>query len=152
MLLRRSLPTTLMIASAILIILGLGTPHLSRVSAAPLAASASPNYAGTASSATWSNPSSASGSSDGVCAEFSGAVSGPIDLTNFSFTIPNGSVITGILVEPKWGTDDEPLFTQLLRGGAPVGTAGNTAGFVSGNCASSSFSSIGGAGDLWGTT
>ena len=57
---------TLFIASVMLI--ALGAHRVTQVAAAPLAASASSNYAGTASNTGWTNYSSAAGSPDGACA------------------------------------------------------------------------------------
>jgi hypothetical protein len=145
---------TLTIASIAALILVLGAMQQSQVSAAPLSATSGPNYAGTAavSSGTWNPPGNATGIPDNNCATSgAGAGGASINLTNFSFSIPAGSTITGILVEPKAGASVSGA-AQLLKAGTPVGTLKTTWTPVVGNCAASTFSSLGGVGDTWGST
>jgi hypothetical protein len=127
-----------------------------RVNAAPAAATAGPNFAGTgtAVSAFWTSPSSATGTNDNNCASDNNDLSNEsIDLTNFSFGIPAGSTITGIRVEPKASYDGaSSLSVTILKGGSPAGTAKTYVPVQSQNCAGTAFASLGGAGDLWGTT
>ncbi|MBI3741090.1 MAG: hypothetical protein HY257_04975 [Chloroflexi bacterium] len=136
------------------LLLVLGAPHQSQVSAAPLSATAGPNYAGTATSATWSSPSNATGSPDNNCA-ISTAPSVTIDLTAFGFSIPAGSTITGILVEPKIGqfVVASSISAQLLKGGSPTGSSKTLSSTsVGGVCSLTVFGSMGGTGDTWGAS
>ncbi|MBI3740921.1 MAG: hypothetical protein HY257_04090 [Chloroflexi bacterium] len=131
----------------------LGAPQQSRVSAAPLFDTQGPKYAGTATSATWTNPSNATGVENNVCASTSGDNEN-IDLTNFSFSIPAGSTITGIRVEPKSAfgvVGFENLTATLLKSGTPAGSS-KTYAAIGGGCAQTTFTSLGGAGDTWGAS
>ncbi len=99
-LLRRHFLRIVLVVSVLLLVLALGIQP--QVFAAPLAATAGPNYAGTATQgvAVWGNPGNSTGAPDSTCSN-SANPGAAIDLTNFSFSIPAGSSITGILVEPK---------------------------------------------------
>jgi hypothetical protein len=147
----------LAIAFVAALILAPGTMRQSQVAAAPLAATAGPNFAGTAASGTWTSPNFATGANDGInCATipWPGPNPNQIDLTNFLFSIPAGSVITGIRVEPKAALDGLSSFSaQLLKTNSPVGAAKNwTPPNVATGCNLTTFTSLGSAGDLWGTT
>ncbi len=106
----------------------------------------------------WSSDSRALGAPDNSCAS-EGRANESIDLTGFGFTIPAAAIINGIIVEPKFAGSDvkPPTLTdakaQLLKAGAPVGTA-KTFTAIAGqtSCATSAFRTLGTAVDLWGTT
>ena len=137
--------------SVLFLVLGWGMQ--SQVAAAPLAGSAGPNFAGTATSATWTGPSNATGAHDNNCATYSDPGVASIDLTNFLSSIPAGSTITGIRVEPKTGSSAlNNLSAQLLIGGVTIGNVKNFVSPMVADCAGTTFSSLGGAGDLWGTS
>jgi hypothetical protein len=135
-----------------LLVLGWGVLRVSRVAAAPLAASGGPNFAGTATGKGWNLLSNATGSNDNQCAS-AAAPHQNIDLTNFSFSIPTGSPITGILIEPKAtsGSASHDFSATLLKAGSPVGTA-KTWVPAAGLCSASAFASLGGDGDTWGAS
>ena len=145
---------TLAIALIAALMLVLGMLHQSRVSAAPLAATAGPNFAGSVTSFGWTDPNNATGPNDNICASVPLPASNQIDLTGFSFSLPTGSTITGIRVEPKASYDVSSFMSaQLLKAGAPVGIGKNWAPVLSGSsCSPTTFQSLGGAGDLWGAT
>ena len=155
--LSRALRVLAVALMASLILLALSALHQSQVAAAPLAASQGPKYAGTASNTTWTNPSNATGANNGTCADNLALGGAAIDLTNFSFSVPAWSAITGILVEPKAGetSDVSGLSARLLKAGTPVGT---TKAWVpptiatSLPCSETTFASLGGAGDTWGAS
>ncbi len=118
------------------------------VNSAPLGASMGPNFAGSASGALWNNPANATGTNNNVCADSNG---GALDLTNFGFSIPTGSAITGILVEPKANDAGGTYSVTLLKSGSAT-SATMTWTPVSTGCSVSTFAALGGAGNLWGTT
>lgn len=155
-----------MIVSVML--LAFGTAQDSTVAAMPLFASAGPSYAGNAQAvASWITPGNSTGAPDSSCSESSDP-GGAIDLTNFGFSIPAGSTITGILVEPKaavsLGDSPSRIYSgtkahapkanetaQLLKAGSPAGTANASWAPVGGLCPNTAFLSLGGAGNTWGT-
>ncbi len=123
-----------------------------RVSAAPLAGVGGPNFAGTATGQFWTTPANATGANDNNCAN-AGESSNPLDLTNFALNLPAGSTVLGILVEPKAGySGAHTMAGQLLKAGAPVGTAQNWTPVSAPDCTFTTFQSLGGTSDLWGTT
>ena len=79
-----------------------------------------------------------------------------LDVTNFSFTIPGGSIITGIVAEdersktPAGGTITD-LVIQLIKGGTPQGDDKAT-GASWPNTASEAYATYGTSSDLWGLT
>jgi uncharacterized repeat protein (TIGR01451 family) len=121
------------------------------------AATAGPNNAGTAGNTTWLTPADATGAANDTCATgfdpIPPVTGGPIDLTNFSFSLPAGSIISGILVEPKAAQDGTTSWSaQLLKAGAPVGTAKTFVPTANAACSGTTFASLGGVADPWGTT
>ena len=92
------------------------------------------------------------GPPDDVCVEGSSSPGNSVAFFEFpAFTVPGGSVITGIEVIPKYRTNDNH-FIQLTNGGVEVGTERTLPLNFPGQsfCSSTSEVSIGGPGDLWG--
>lgn len=142
----------LLFASILFLIMG--GMWLSQVNAAPLAASAGPNYAGFAAQFGWANYNDALGTNDNNCASSTGLTNTmTIELTQFSLNIPTGSTITGIQVEPKAGYNGtNTMSAMLLQGGAAVGGIKSWTPVSAAACSDTAFGTLGGAGDLWGAT
>lgn len=115
-----------------------------------------PNSAGTgattqiiATGNAWANPTNIYTSNNGY-ATVTGSATDDLTATNFGFSIPTGSVITGILVEVECKTSNGSLSEKfedalLTSGGvkislhSPAVNISSTEGYVS----------IGGSADLW---
>lgn len=103
---------------------------------------------------SWSNPGNITGSDDTYATATMGTVqlSHFLSATNFSFSIPSGAIINGILVEIErksvgavGATIDNSV--KIIKGGTPSGTdfAGETW-----NTGTDRVDSYGGASELWG--
>jgi hypothetical protein len=109
------------------------------------------------SNQTWTTPANVA-ASDNLYTSFgnlTGGVGGFTDYlvtTNFGFTIPSGSTISGIIVEseradPNFRTSDHSI--RIVKAGV-IGSTERSVG--SGYPSSDSYQSYGNAGDLWGET
>jgi hypothetical protein len=123
---------------------------------APLlfAVTVGPNYASAVlQNIGWTDASNATGTLDNSCATRS-ASGGTLDLGSFGFNIPPAAIIQGITVEVKFAANDlsAGVNVRLLKGSSSFGP--KSIGAVTGedSCATSTFRSVGGPTDLWGTT
>jgi len=105
-------------------------------------------YAGTASG-SWDNVARATGAPDSSCAGTSSSAAS-LNLTNYGFTIPAGSTITGISVSLQYTTGPWEPTIRLLKAGTSAGTA--RTGHTGGTMCPGPLETHGGGNDLWGTS
>lgn len=111
-----------------------------------------PRFASTEASCTFTTCGEADSAPDDSCS-LSGTSRALVNLTGYGFTVPASAVITGLVVEPKAArSNTRAASVTLLKGGEVVGSAKSLTPIISTACASSAFSTLGGAADLWGTT
>jgi hypothetical protein len=124
------------------------------------ASTAGPNSPGGAAASgsgnSWTTPSNAFTSNGLFASVFvnPGGTSNQLQITNFGFSIPAGSTISGILVETQnQSTTPSQLsaLVQMLKGGAAAGVA-KSLGQPGAYPSPEAFVSLGDSADLWGGT
>jgi len=101
-------------------------------------------------SSVWTNDTNGA-SIDGSCTYGDGSNPGALRLTNWGFTLPAGGTVTGIGVTVKTASPTATPSFSLRKAAGNVGTSKSFAP-GGGSCGAGTLTTLGGAGDLWGTT